>query len=208
MEVASITGSTRLYEHSSGTGSGLPSRSCIQSENSAFSAYLRDSRMQPSELYIPNSSGDTLASRTKSRYGHLNNGHEASIVKIKSFIPYFSSDRYVINHHNGGGQGQGEQQHQAIGSPGRHYTPVSGCSEDAHPNHCQCVPTGSTKQIPFSQLFKIITCIIKICQDPFVKLMLQYTTRSLLDQCRGHVPQSNSSQHLHQPIQHEWTSRW
>ena len=100
-EVASITGSTRLYQHSSGTGSGLPSGSGIQSESSAFSAYLKESRMQPSELYIPDGSGDTLASRTNTRYGHLNNGHEASVVKIKSFIPYFGSDRYVIDHHNG-----------------------------------------------------------------------------------------------------------
>ena len=101
IEVASITGSTRLYEHSSGTGSSLPSRSGIQSEHSAFSAYLRDSRMQPSELYIPDGSGDTLASRTNTRYGHLNNGHEVSIVKIESFFLYFDSDRYMIDHHNG-----------------------------------------------------------------------------------------------------------
>ena len=100
-EVASITGSTRLYQHSSGTGSGLPSGSGIQSENSAFSAYLKESRMQPSELYIPDGLGDTLASRTNTRYGHLNNGHEASVVKIEPFIPYFGSDRYVIDHHNG-----------------------------------------------------------------------------------------------------------
>ena len=57
--------------------------------------------MQPSELYIPDGLGDTLASRTNARYGHLNNGHEASVVKIESFIPYFGLDRYVINHHNG-----------------------------------------------------------------------------------------------------------
>ena len=57
--------------------------------------------MQPSELYIPDGLGDTLASRTNTRYGHLNNGHEASVVKIESFIPYFGSDRYMINHHNG-----------------------------------------------------------------------------------------------------------
>ena len=75
IEVASITGSTRLYEHSTSTGSGLPSSLGIQSENSAFSAYLRDSRMQPSELYIPDGSGDTLAARTTTRYGHLHNGH-------------------------------------------------------------------------------------------------------------------------------------
>ena len=101
IKVASITGSTRLYEHPLGTGSGLPSRSGIQSEHSAFSAYLRDSRMQPSELYIADGLGDTLASRTNTRYEHLNNGHEASVVKIKSFIPYFDLDRYVIDHHNG-----------------------------------------------------------------------------------------------------------
>ena len=101
IEVASITGSTGLYQHSSGTGSSLPSGSGIQSESSAFSAYLRESRMQPSELYIPDGSGDTLASRANTRYGHLNNGHEASIVKIESFIPYFGLDRYMTNHHNG-----------------------------------------------------------------------------------------------------------
>ena len=44
-KVASITSSTRLYEHLMGTGSGLPSSSGIQSENSEFSAHLRDSRM-------------------------------------------------------------------------------------------------------------------------------------------------------------------
>ena len=61
IEVASITGSTRLHEHTSRTGSGPPSGSGIQSEHSAFSAYLRDSRMLPSELYIPDGLGDTLA---------------------------------------------------------------------------------------------------------------------------------------------------
>ena len=99
-EVASITGSTRLYQHSSNTSSGLPSRSGIQSDNSAFSTYLKESRMQPSELYIPDGSGDILASRTNARYGHLNNGHEASVLKIESLIPYFGSDRYMIDHHN------------------------------------------------------------------------------------------------------------
>ena len=100
IEVASITGSMSLYEHSSRTGSGVPSGSGFQSEHSAFSAYLKDSRAQPSELFIPDGSGNTLAYRTNTRYGHLNNGHEASVVKIESFIPYFDSDRYVINHHN------------------------------------------------------------------------------------------------------------
>ena len=101
IKVASITSSTRLYEHSTGRGSGLPSSLGIQSENSAFSAYLRDSRMQPSELYIPDSLGDTLATRTTTRYGHLHNGHEASVVKIELFVPYFDTDRYMIDHHNG-----------------------------------------------------------------------------------------------------------
>ena len=101
IEVASITSSTRLYKHLMGTGSGLPSGLGIQSENSAFSAYLRDSGMQPSELYIPDGSGDTLAARTTTQYGHLYNGHKASVVKIESFVPYFNTDRYVIDHHNG-----------------------------------------------------------------------------------------------------------
>ena len=101
IEVASITSSTRLYEHLTGTGSGLPSGSGILSENSAFSTYLRDSRIQPSELYISDSLGGTLATRTTTRYGHLHNGHEASVVKIELFVPYFDTDRYMINHHNG-----------------------------------------------------------------------------------------------------------
>ena len=68
--------------------------------------------MQPSELYIPDGSGDTLASRINTKYGHLNNGYKASIVKIESFILYFGSDRYIIDHHNGDiPVGQGEQQH-------------------------------------------------------------------------------------------------
>ena len=99
IKVASVTSSTRLYEHLTGTGSGLPSSLGIQSENSAFSTYLRDSRIQPSELYIPDGLGDTLATRTTTRYEHFHNGHEASVVKIELFMPYF--DRYVINHHNG-----------------------------------------------------------------------------------------------------------
>ena len=99
IKVASITGPTRQYKHLTSTGSGLPSGSGIQSENSAFSAYLRDSRMQPSELYIPDSLGDTLAARTTTRYGHLHNGHKTSVVKIE--LLYFNTDRYVINHHNG-----------------------------------------------------------------------------------------------------------
>ena len=113
IEVAFITGSTRLYEHSTSTGSGLPSSLGIQSENSAFSAYLRDSRMQPSELYIPDGLGDTLAARTNTRYGHLHIGHEASVIKIELFVPYFDTDRYVINHNNGDVYlwGQGKQQH-------------------------------------------------------------------------------------------------
>ena len=57
--------------------------------------------MQSSELYIPDSLGDTLATRTTTRYGHLHNGHMASVVKIELFVPYFDTDRYVIDHHNG-----------------------------------------------------------------------------------------------------------
>ena len=101
IEVASITSSTMLYKHSTGTGSGLSSSLGIQSENSAFSSYLRVSRMQPSELYIPDGLGDTLAARTTIRYGHLHNEHEASVVKIELFVPYFDTDRYVIDHCNG-----------------------------------------------------------------------------------------------------------
>ena len=100
-EVASITSSTRLYKHLACTGSGLSSGTGIHSENSAFSTYLRDPRMHPSELYIPDGLGDTLATRTTTRYGHLHNGHEASVVKIELFLPYFDMDKYMIDYHNG-----------------------------------------------------------------------------------------------------------
>ena len=43
----------------------------------------------------------TLATRTTTGYGHLYNRHEASVVKIELFVPYFDTDRYMINHHNG-----------------------------------------------------------------------------------------------------------
>ena len=58
--------------------------------------------MHPSELYIPDSSGDTLAARTTTRYGHLTQWtQDASVEKIELFMPYFDTDRYVIDHHNG-----------------------------------------------------------------------------------------------------------
>ena len=105
--------------------------------------------------------------------------------------------------------GQRKQQHWAIGPSGRHYTLVRGCSKDACPNCHQHMSTGPAKQISLSQFLKIIMCIIKILyQVPFMKCMLWDTTRSFLDQYGGHDTWSNSSQHLHQPIQHGWTSRW
>ena len=99
-EVASITGSTRLYDHFLGTGSGAASGSGLQSAHSAFSIYLRDSRAQPCELYIPDGSANTFTSRTSNRYGHLKNGHEASLVRIETFIPYFGTDMYMIDINN------------------------------------------------------------------------------------------------------------
>ena len=98
-EVASITGSARLHDHTSGTESGTASG--FQSEHSAFSIYLKDSRTQPSELFIPDRSRDTLTTRTTSKFGLLKNGHEASLVRIETFIPYFEKDMYIIDHHNG-----------------------------------------------------------------------------------------------------------
>ena len=58
--------------------------------------------------------------------------------------------------------GQREQQHRAIGPPGKHYTLVSGCSEDAQRNCCQHVSTGPTKQI---SLTGVDICEINISYD-------------------------------------------
>ena len=79
----------------------MGSRSEFQSEHSAFSIYLKDSRLNFSKLYILDGSGDTITSRAGNHYGHLENGHEASLVRIETFIPYFETDQFVINHHNG-----------------------------------------------------------------------------------------------------------
>ena len=98
-EVASIMGSARLYDPTSGTGSGTDSG--LQSEHSAFSIYIKDSKGQHSELFIPDGSGDTLTTITGSKFGPLKKGNEASLVRIETFIPYFEKDMYIIDHHNG-----------------------------------------------------------------------------------------------------------
>ena len=102
---SSITNSTRLYVTGSGSGSGLESgsgsRSRLQCEHFVFSIDLRDSRLNLSELYIPDGSGDTLTSRSGNCYGYLPNGHKASLVRIKTFIPYFETDLFMIDHHTG-----------------------------------------------------------------------------------------------------------
>ena len=169
-EVASITSSTRLYEHLTGTGSGLPSGSGIQSENSAFSTYLRDPRMQPSELYIPDSLGDTLVTRTTTRYGYLHNGHKASVVKIELFVPYFDTDRYMIDHHNGDVYLWDRESNNIEPLASRWVLPsVSRYSKDGCPNHCQCMMICHANQISVPQLVKVITNSFKgFCQDPLM----------------------------------------
>ena len=171
IEVASITSSTRLYKHLTGTGSGLPSSSGIQSENSAFSAYLRDSRMQPSELYIPDGLGDTLATRTTTRYGHLHNGHEASVVKIELFVPYFDTDRYVIDHHNGDVYLWDRESNNIeplalqAGTTPLSVDTVKMLTQTTD----QCMSTHHAKQISVPQLIKVITDSFKgFCQDPLM----------------------------------------
>ena len=66
-EIASITNSSRSHHKgfttSTGTTPGDSSRSGFYSEHSAFSVYLRDSRMNPKELYIPDKSGETITQK-------------------------------------------------------------------------------------------------------------------------------------------------
>ena len=57
--------------------------------------------MNPSELYIPDGSGQTIIQRTGNCYGYLPNGHEASLIRIELFISYFETDLSVIDHHTG-----------------------------------------------------------------------------------------------------------
>ena len=73
-EVASITNSSRSHQRftaSTGTTPGDSSKSGFYSEHSAFSVYLRDSRMNPSELYIPDRSGETITQRVGNHYSYL-----------------------------------------------------------------------------------------------------------------------------------------
>ena len=104
-EVASITNSSRShhqgYTTSTGTTPGDSSRSSFHSEHSTFSTYLKDSGMNLSELYIPDGLGETITQRTGNCYGYLPNGHEASLVRIKLFIPYFKTNLFMIDHHTG-----------------------------------------------------------------------------------------------------------
>ena len=104
-EVVSITNSSRSHHQGFTTSTGITpgdsSRSGFHSEHSAFSVYLRDSKMNPSELYIPDRSGETITWRTGNWYGYLPNGHEASLVRIELFIPYFATNLIVIDHHMG-----------------------------------------------------------------------------------------------------------
>ena len=55
--------------------------------------------MNPSELYIPDGSEETLIQRGGNHYGYLPNEHEVSLVCIELFIPYFETDLFVIDHH-------------------------------------------------------------------------------------------------------------
>ena len=162
-----------------GTASGLPSGLGIQSENSAFSAYLRDPRMQPSELYIPDSLGDTLAARTTAQYGHLYNGHKASLVKIESFIPYFNTDRYVIDHHNGDVYLWDRESNNIkplalqVGTTPLSVDTVKMLTQTTTNAHQLTL----AEQISVLQLIKVITDSFEgFCQDPLMKLMLQDTT--------------------------------
>ena len=57
--------------------------------------------MNPSELCIPDGSGETITQRAENCYGYLPNGHETSLVHIKLFTPYFITDVFMIDHHMG-----------------------------------------------------------------------------------------------------------
>ena len=69
-----------------GTTPGESSRSGFHSKHSAFSVYLKDSRLNPSDLYIPDGSGETITQRAGNHY---------------SYLPCFDSDLFMIDHHTG-----------------------------------------------------------------------------------------------------------
>ena len=57
--------------------------------------------MNPSELYITDRSGETITQRAGNSYGYLPNGHKASLVRIKHFIPHFETNLFVTDHQMG-----------------------------------------------------------------------------------------------------------
>ena len=73
----------------------------VQLENLAFSQYLKDSRPDLDDLYIPDGSSNTLLSRPRSNYGYFPNGYEISLITIELFVSYFRSELHMINHHMG-----------------------------------------------------------------------------------------------------------
>ena len=82
-EVASITNFSRSHHQGFTTSTGITpgdsSRSGFYLEHSPFSVYLRDSRMNPSDMYIPDGSGETITQREGKQYSYLPNGHEALV---------------------------------------------------------------------------------------------------------------------------------
>ena len=157
--------------------------------------------------------GDTLAARTTTQYGHLYNGHKASVVKIESFVPYFNTDRYVIDHHNGDVYlwDRGKQQHGTVGPSRQALPPLSADAvKMLTPNCCQCTLTCLAEQIsvPAAHQGNHGTASRASARTHSCNSCHGTPPRSFLGQCIWPNPRSNPPQYLHWSIQHGQSSRW
>ena len=74
------------------------------------------------------------------------NGYEALVVRIETFLPCFDMDMYMIDHHNGDeylwDRDINNLEPQALQAG---TTPVSRCSENAHPNGHKCTSASTSE---------------------------------------------------------------
>ena len=121
--------------------------------------------MKPSELYIPDGSGQTITQRVGNHYGYLPNGHKASLVRIKIFIPYFETNLFVIDHH------MGDLYLYDRDSRGVELLAIQATnlqSQNDGPNVCQLVTPGPIKQICLQSIIQSIFTGIKIIIKSFI----------------------------------------
>ena len=112
-------------------------------------------------------------------YGYLKSGHEASLVRIETFIPYFETDLFVIDHHNGDMYIWNSERctTEPLALQASTAPLFIGCSENAQSNCHQCPLVGSANKVQFSDF------IMSIIQS-IVMSILQSLLKSIINSIR------------------------